>query len=270
MLSNLTAAELSQIEHHGAYSNLNPEAVLPHLAIPEVDRGLLGFQLEYNGLLEAAAQAAAHPVSEFTLRRITHVLLRFSGPSWGGTPTVMKWLDVLKKCDTKSKLDTRRINAHGWANPPRGCTKPAVQVKFGDGQTNHRDRDEKKDNPELNKGMVVAIGNFHPSAHFLFVCICGWWYCIVCRFVNLLGLQKVCAAGEAASCSVQRGLTAASGLNAQVYQVMKDLEHDNYSHAFTFLVSRSPLAADPLLLTLPSRQTLAPDGVCLCAACSAS
>ena len=211
-LCNITAAELADMELNGAYTDLSPGAVLPHLASKVVDNGLLKLQMEYHQLLQAAANAAGN-VAHLTLRRVVQQLLGHSGVSWGGKPTKMHWLDVLKRCDTKSKVDTRRIIRHGWENPPKGCTNPKIHIKFGDGQTNHRDRDEKKDCPETARGLVVGIGNFHPHAHFMFACITGWWWCVCCCFAEHLGLSKVT-------------------------NLMKDLEHDNFTHAFTFIVSR--------------------------------
>ena len=81
--------------------------------------------------------------------------------------------------------------------------------------------DEKKDNPETAKGIVVAMGNFHPHAHYMCCCITGWWWCVCCCFAEQLGLKKVT-------------------------HVMKDLEHNNFTHAFTFLVSS---LVKPLYLT---------------------
>lgn len=191
MLCNLTHAELADMEANGAYCDLSPERILPHLALDVLDQKLHQLQLDYHTLLDAKAAHLGVRVTALSLRIITQQLLRFSGVSWGGRATEMRWLPVLKKCDTKSKIDTRRIIAHGWQHAPTGCNKPVIQVKFGDGQTNHRDRDEKRDNPEIAKGVVVAVGNFHPMFHFMACCITGWWYCVVCCFVNHLGLEKV-------------------------------------------------------------------------------
>ena len=156
-----------------------------------VDNGLLKLQMEYHQLLQAAANAAGN-VAHLTLRRVVQQLLGHSGVSWGGKPTKMHWLDVLKRCDTKSEVDTRRIIRHGWENPPKGCTNPKSHIKFGDGQTNHRDRDEKKDCPETARGLIVGIGNFHPHAHFMFACITGCWWC-VCMIFQIREVQDLCS-----------------------------------------------------------------------------
>ena len=191
MMCNLNRLELDDLELNGPYSNLSPDAILPHVEFDTVADRLLGLQLEYHRLLEAAAQMRGHNVSRLTLRLVVQQLLGYSAVGWGGKPTPMQWLQALKKCDTKSKQDTRRILAHGWANPPKGCSNPKVMLAFGDGQLNHCIRDAKKDDPDMHKGVVVAIGNFHPMAHFIFVCICGWWFVLLCSFAQHLGLTKV-------------------------------------------------------------------------------
>lgn len=192
-LCNLNQADLDEIEDKGPYTNLTPDAVLPQLDMDRLQDDLLELQMEHHRMLEGAAAARGHGVSQLTLRVIVHTLLGYSGGNWGGQPTAMEWLPPLKRCDTKSKVDLRRIIAHAWANPPRGVTRPKVVIGKGDGQTNHRMRDAKKDDPELNKGLVVGVGNFHPWAHYLFVIITGWWYCLLSTFTTALGIGTGCA-----------------------------------------------------------------------------
>ena len=61
--------------------------------------GLLGLQLEYHRLLEAAARTRGHRVSRLMLRLVVQQLLGYSvSVSWGGKPTPMQWVQALKKC----------------------------------------------------------------------------------------------------------------------------------------------------------------------------
>ena len=201
-LCDLSVAEHEAIKRDGVYTQLVAEMVLPHLRPRAVLRGLYGFQHEFGASLMAAAQLEGCPVRDLSFRAIVRVLLGHSAVTWGGSPTRMTWNPVLRHCGTQSKVDTRRIIANGWATAPPECPSPTVQVAYGDGQTNHRIRDEKKDNPVMNQGVICAVAPFHPHGHFMFCIITGFWWVIVCFFCNKLGLQKArarCAAPRAPS-----------------------------------------------------------------------
>ena len=70
MMCNLNRLELDDLELNGPYSNLSPDAILPHVEFDTVADRLLGLQLEYHRLLEAAAQMRGHNVSRLTLRLV--------------------------------------------------------------------------------------------------------------------------------------------------------------------------------------------------------
>jgi hypothetical protein len=205
-LCDFTAAELALVQQHGPYTG-DFAAILPELNPVKVRHHLLQFERELGSLVLTRARDDGIPVQQLPLGSIMHALLARPDIDPGG-PTFFDWLPPLKRCDTKSHQDMRRIIAHGWEHC--GLPSPAVQVLYGDGQTVMRARDAKRRWPWQNRGVLVAVGNFHPHAHFMFGLIEAWWECIIGAFAALLSKDKVTP-------------------------FMKDLEHANYVHAFTIL-----------------------------------
>ena len=70
--------------------------------------------------------------------------------------------------------------------------------------------DAKRRFPQFNRKVLVGVGPFHQAAHFMFCAICGFWWCLVCCCCLHLGVTKV-------------------------GPQMKDLEKNNYEHAFTII-----------------------------------
>ena len=92
-------------------------------------------------------------------------------------------------------------------------------IFIGDGQSVLRCRDRKKLYPSANRNNVIGVGAFHTLAHFLFVMIGGYWWCLLFDCHAKLGLEKLTA-------EKSRGVVSSK---------MKDLDGGNFEHAFTFV-----------------------------------
>jgi hypothetical protein len=202
-LCDFSPAELVEL-NQGPYTKAWEE-VLPALQPRAVERAGLELQQEISALVLAAIGGT--PPAAVTLGTIMVALLGYP-PADPGGPTPMEWQEVLQNCSTQSYEDLRRIIAHGWANA--GLFHPKVMVLFGDGQTALRARDSKRRHPQFHRKVLVGVGPFHQSAHFMFCGICGYWWCLVCCCCLHLGIEKV-------------------------HPAMKDLEKSNYDHAFNII-----------------------------------
>lgn len=71
-------------------------------------------------------------------------------------------------------------------------------------------RDQLRKYPLKHLGVVIGVGPFHSHAHFCFIVVCAYWWCLIHRCCKELGIKKVSP-------------------------TMMNLENSNFIHAFTVL-----------------------------------
>ena len=113
----------------------------------------------------------------------------------------------IPKCETQSYEDTSKMMKFLSALVSVHCV---CIIIFCDGQLVELLRSCLMNHPAQYKRVIAANGHFHAFVHFLFCGNTGYWPCCCCTFSRWQGKRK------------------------QIYQHMKDLQHDNARHVLDF------------------------------------
>jgi hypothetical protein len=156
--------------------------------------------------IEAMLALLAPPVGQHLMRQLPRsedeVMDRILGkPSEKPTgPSPIKIHPPVRKCETQSHEDLFKT----WSTLLTYCSMLCVCVIIiGDGQLVELCRAGRMHNPQTFKRLLIGNGPFHSHTHFSFTQNEAFWKVCLCRFAAWLCKNK------------------------QVYEVMKDLSHDN-------------------------------------------
>ena len=198
-LGMLTPLEVKEITEKGPYTE--PPTNVRHVLEPVVVKSQL-----WDGLEETIQ--LIKPVveqSERTEKDIATALLERQINTTGKTP--LHILPSIRDCDTKAFRDVFKFLPVLWMHCLLSCI---CLIVFADGQTVESLRACKRRWPEEYKYIVMANGYFHAMTHFIFTINEGFWMCCCCKFAEWTHKKK------------------------QIYERMKDLQHDNATHALNF------------------------------------
>ena len=123
-------------------------------------------------------------------------------------PSALKIHPPVPKCETQSHQDVCKM----WKALMCYCSVLCICVVIiPDGQLTDLLRTEKRREPEEYKRILIGNGPFHSHSHFSFVMNEGYWKALLATFATeFLKKQK------------------------QIYEIMKDLQHDNAKHCLDF------------------------------------
>ena len=152
------------------------------------------FEDSQNGLPACAAE-----------KRISKDLLARPRHPHGKTPIHIP--PSIPNCDTKAFKDVFKFVPYMVSY----CLLSMIcLIVHADGQTVEILRASKRRWPHEYKPIVIAQGYFHALCHFIFCIHFGFWPAMGCTFAEWLHKSK------------------------QIYEEMKDLQHDNATHALDF------------------------------------
>jgi hypothetical protein len=151
--------------------------------------------------VQQAAAAAGSDITGLSIRAIGNSLFERRAVDPGG-PSEFDILEPSMDTNTMSYTDAVKIEAHAGAHsgPER-----VVDVALGDGQSVILLKNMKRRWPRQYARWVIAVGGFHEHAHTMFGLNEMFWCCLVCWCLSVMRITKV-------------------------FEVTKDLEHNNYSH----------------------------------------
>ena len=198
-LGMLTPEEVKLISERGPYTE-DYSNVLTPLEPVTVQRQLWDGMHEMIALVEqpfAKLAPTQIEISESLLGRIRN--------PFGKTP--LDILPSIPNCDTKAFKDVFKFVPFMLM---RCLASMIVMIVHSDGQTVEILRASKRRWPEEYKFVLIAQGYFHAFYHFMAAIQEGFWPCILCTFATWLHKDK------------------------QVYEKMKDLQHDNAKHLLDF------------------------------------
>lgn len=113
----------------------------------------------------------------------------------------------IPKCETQSYEDCSKMIMYLSALVTQYCV---CIIIFCDGQLEEMLRSCLINHFSQFKRVLIGNGHFHAYVHFLFCGNTGYWLCCLCTFSRWQGKRK------------------------QIYQFMKDLQHDNARHVLDF------------------------------------
>ena len=204
----LTADEIELITEKGPYTE-DPQLVLVPLNPLVVERDIWEWVCAVMLLLCPRPALHVPPLDEQMPRSHAEVAARVLGkPSIKPRgPTHMKIHPSIPKCDTKSFLDMQKL----WPIIVYYCCISCIcMIILGDGQTVELMRTCRRHWPKEYKSLLIGNGHFHSLAHLCFCLIEGYWKSCLCMFALWQHKDK------------------------QIYEEMKDLQHDNAKHALDF------------------------------------
>ena len=196
----LTDAEVRLIAEEGPYteSHSNLYAALePHTVKQQLWKGVDELIEHISPLHQQTDSPSQRQLAQAIMAR----------PTYLGGKTQMDILPTIPNCDTKAFKDVFKFVPILLARAALTCL---VMIIFCDGQTVEILRASKCRWPHEYKRVVAAQGYFHAFTHMTFCINEGFWKVCLCTFARWLHKEK------------------------QIYEQMKDLEHDNAKHALDF------------------------------------
>ena len=144
-------------------------------------------------------------------------------------PSHFSILPVVRKCETQSFKDMAKM----WAfmcNYIHATTLCCIMIC--DGQAVEMWRNARRRFPVEYKRVLIANGGMHSHAHLCFCVITGYWKvrsidcCKPANWTHMPCVREQVLLYTFAIVWLKK--------TKQIYEVMPDLQHDNYKHAFDF------------------------------------
>ena len=173
-----------------------------HAAQPQaVNAYLQEFSADALSSIRQAAVQANTDVASLSIRQIGTALFGRRAVDPGG-PSEFDILEPLLNTNTVSYQDSTKIARHLASH---SGPEAVVDVAIGDGQSVILKKNMKKRWPRLFARWLIGVGGFHEHAHTMFALNEMFFFCLICWCLAVMGITKV-------------------------FQVTKDLEHNNYAH----------------------------------------
>lgn len=168
-------------------------------------RAVKGYLKEFSAdsvqrISDAARQQQVAP-NQMSLRAIAAALFDRGRVDPGG-PSTFDILEPLMDCNTMSYADGSKIMRHLESHSP---ALRVVNLAIGDGQSVILLKNMKVRWPSLHAHWLIGVGGFHEHAHTMFALNQMFWFALVKWSLSVVQIEKV-------------------------FEVTKDLEHNNYAH----------------------------------------